>query len=109
MPKRHDCQARQYGDQMICAACGLNWDTNDPEPPACRKVDKRTKKAKSAKEGLEAAFAHARERRRVPEELPDHVAMEMAKAYHANAREGIKGRVAGMQAAWRVFLDTVEV
>ena len=109
MPKRHNCQARQYGDQMICAACGLNWDTNDPEPPACRKVDKRTKKAKSAKEGLEAAFAHARERRRVPEELPDHVAMEMAKAYHANAREGIKGRVAGMQAAWRVFLDTVEV
>ena len=67
------------------------------------------KNAKSAKEGLEAAFAHAKERRRVPDELPDHVAMEMAKAYHANAREGIKGRVAGMQAAWRVFLDTVEV
>lgn len=99
----------QYGDQMICAACGLNWDTNDPEPPECHKVDRRTKKAKSAKEGIEAAFAHAKERRRVPDELPDHVAMEMAKAYHANAREGIKGRVAGMQAAWRVFLDTVEV
>lgn len=110
MPKRpHECLARQYGDQMICAACGLNWDTNDPEPPECHKVDRRTKKAKSAQEGLEAAFAHAKERRRVPDELPDHVAMEMAKAYHANAREGIKGRVAGMQAAWRVFLDTVEV
>lgn len=107
MPKRpHECLARQYGDQMICAACGLNWDTNDPEPPECRKVDRRTKKAKSA---MEAAFAHAKERRRVPDELPDHVAMEMAKAYHANAREGIKGRVRGMQAAWRVFLDTVEV
>ena len=33
MPKRHNCQARQYGDQMICAPCGLNWDVNDPEPP----------------------------------------------------------------------------
>lgn len=35
--KRHNCQSRQYGDQMICAPCGLNWDTNDPEPPECRK------------------------------------------------------------------------
>jgi hypothetical protein len=94
---------------MICAACGLNWDTDDPEPPECQKVDRRSKKAKSAKEGLEASFAHAKERRRVPEELPDHVAAAMVKAYHANARDGLKGRVAGMQAAWRVFLDTVEV
>ena len=39
--KRHDCQARQYGDQMICAPCGLTWDTNDPEPPECRKNIKR--------------------------------------------------------------------
>lgn len=106
MPKRpHECLARQYGDQMICTACGLNWDTNDPEPPECHKVDRRSKKSKAAKE----CFAHAKERRRVPDELPDHVAVEMAKAYHANAREGIKGRVTGMQAAWRVFLDTVEV
>lgn len=30
------CRARQYSDQMICAACGLTWDTNDPDPPACR-------------------------------------------------------------------------
>jgi hypothetical protein len=21
---------------MICAACGLVWDTNDPEPPSCK-------------------------------------------------------------------------
>ena len=39
--KRHDCQARQYGDQMMCAPCGLTWDTNDPEPPECRKNIKR--------------------------------------------------------------------
>ena len=48
MKRPHECQARQYGDQMICAACGLNWDTNDMEPPACHKVDRRTKKAKEA-------------------------------------------------------------
>jgi hypothetical protein len=29
------CQARQESDQMRCAACGLLWDTNDPEPPVC--------------------------------------------------------------------------
>lgn len=105
----HECLARQYGDQMICAACGLNWDTNDPEPPACRKVDRRSKKAREAKEGLEAAMEHAKERRGLPDELPDHVAMEMAKAYKANARGGLKGQIAGMQAAYRLFLDRVEL
>lgn len=29
------CQAKQYSDQMQCAACGLAWDVNDPEPPEC--------------------------------------------------------------------------
>lgn len=28
------CKARQYNDQMLCR-CGLAWDVNDPEPPAC--------------------------------------------------------------------------
>lgn len=31
------CKARQYSDQMICGECGLSWDTNDPEPPECRR------------------------------------------------------------------------
>ena len=30
------CQARQHSDQMVCDACGLTWDMNDPEPPKCR-------------------------------------------------------------------------
>jgi len=30
-----NCLARQYSDQMNCAACGLVWDVNDPEPPPC--------------------------------------------------------------------------
>lgn len=31
------CGARQYSDQMLCE-CGLAWDTNDPEPPACPRL-----------------------------------------------------------------------
>lgn len=39
MPKRNSrCLARQHGDQMICADCGLVWDVNDPEPPTCAPV-----------------------------------------------------------------------
>ena len=30
------CQARQYSDEMSCAACGLSWDISDPNPPKCR-------------------------------------------------------------------------
>ncbi len=29
------CRARQFSDMMTCAACELQWDTNDPEPPVC--------------------------------------------------------------------------
>lgn len=28
------CEAYQCSDQMLCG-CGLAWDVNDPEPPAC--------------------------------------------------------------------------
>lgn len=30
-----NCKASQHSDQMICSACGLVWDINDPEPPEC--------------------------------------------------------------------------
>lgn len=109
MKTRPGCLARQYGDQMICHACGLNWDTNDPEPPECKKVDKRTKKAKEAAAGLDAAISHAKARQGLPHELPDDVAADMVKTYKANARDGLKGQIAGMQAAYRVFLDRVEL
>lgn len=33
---------------MFCAPCGMTWDANDPEPPACLKVDNRTKLAKAS-------------------------------------------------------------
>lgn len=108
MPKRHNCQARQYGDQMICAPCGLIWDTNDPEPPQCRPVDKRTKRAKAvAKFEAEAAPLKSKAPG-LPLDLPDDLAGEMVKVFHANARDGIKGHIRGMQAAYRLFLDRVE-
>jgi len=32
---RTGCSARQQSDQMTCDRCGLVWDMNDPDPPAC--------------------------------------------------------------------------
>lgn len=29
------CDAIQYSDQMVCTACDLGRDMNDPDPPAC--------------------------------------------------------------------------
>ncbi len=106
--KRHDCQARQYGDQMMCAPCGLTWDTNDPEPPECRKNIKRAI-ARVAKIEEQAAPRNAKQAPAFPHELPDEVAVEMVKTYQANARDGLKGQIAGMQAAYRLFLDRVEL
>lgn len=34
------CAARQYSDQMQCAACRLTWDTNDTDPPPCPRLVK---------------------------------------------------------------------
>lgn len=101
--KRHNCQGRQYGDQIICAPCGLIWDTNDPEPPECRKNIKRAV-ARVAKIEEEAAPLKSKGPRRFPVTLPDEVAVEMVKVFHANA-----GGITGMQAAYRLFLDRVEL
>ena len=100
--KRHACQARQYGDQMICAPCGLNWDVNDPEPPECRKNIKRAI-ARVAKIEEEAALLPIKPKG-MPTELPVDVAAEMVKTYQANA-----GGLSGMRAAYRLFLDRVEL
>lgn len=29
------CEATRQNDQMCCGRCGLQWDLNDPTPPAC--------------------------------------------------------------------------
>ena len=106
--KRHNCHARQESDQMRCVPCGLVWDMNDPEPPECRKNIKRAV-AKVAKIEEEAAPLKSKEPRRFPVMLPEEVAVEMVKTYQANARDGLKGQIAGMQAAYRLFLDRVEL
>lgn len=88
------CLARQFVDQMHCEACGLTWDFNDPEPPACKKVDMRTKSAKAV-----LAFDPAPPKLKgLPEQLPADVLAEMEKAHRAR----------GMQAAYRVLLDRIE-
>lgn len=32
---RQACRARRVNDQMQCGFCGLSWDLDDKEPPAC--------------------------------------------------------------------------
>ena len=108
MSRRPGCLARQYSDQMICAACGLTWDTNDPEPPECRKNIKRAV-ARVAKFEEQTAPLKVKKAPAFPHELPADVAVEMVKTYQANARGGLKGQIAGMQAAYRLFLDRVEL
>lgn len=102
MPKRHNCHARQESDQMRCVPCGLVWDMNDPEPPECRKNIKRAA-AKVAK--FEAETAPLKPKAKgLPVDLPSDVAAEMVKTYQANA-----GGLSGMRAAYRLFLDRVEL
>ena len=105
MSRRHACQARQYSDQMMCAPCGLTWDTNDPEPPDCRKVDRRSKVVKAVAE-FDAAPRVAKSPARLPDRLPVDLAAEMDRAYQANAQGG---HMAGIQAAYRILLDRVEL
>lgn len=87
----HVCKAVQYSDQMVCHACGLYWDVNDPAPPACQRG-----KRKPAPIAVEVAPL------RFPEELPPDVAVEMVKTYQANG-----AHVEGMRAAYRLLLDRI--
>ena len=102
--KRHDCKARQYGDQMICAPCGLTWDTNDPEPPECRKNIKRAAARVAAFEAEAVpVMPHRYGQGKFPPELPADVAGEMVLTFNANGRG-----LPGMRAAYRLLLDRVE-
>lgn len=35
LPKGVTCAIRRMSDQEACSTCGLAWDVNDPDPPAC--------------------------------------------------------------------------
>lgn len=86
------CLAKVYGSQTICVACGLNWDTNDAEPPACGQIDWRTKLVRAVVKSEPVPVKGG-----LPDKLPEHLAQLMEKAYEAN----------GMHAAYRVLLDEV--
>lgn len=100
--RAHFCQARQYGQQMICSACGLNWDISDPEPPTCMLRDARTRRAQETPKFEQAAIAKQAPglRLKIGPALGDEIAAEMDRAYQANGA----GR-RGMRAAYRVLLD----
>lgn len=93
------CRARIYGSQTICARCGLTWDTNDPEPPACNPKDQRTHEARAVAE-LSNEPAPPPVTVELPLVLPAPVAVDMSTAYRSRG-----GGVEGMQAAYRVLLD----
>ena len=38
------CRLVVAGGETYCASCGLRWDTNDPEPPACPKENEPPKR-----------------------------------------------------------------
>jgi hypothetical protein len=43
------CNAIRSGDQMQCGRCGLSWDVNDPDRPACNPINmaKRAQRERS--------------------------------------------------------------
>lgn len=100
MKTQRSCLARQHSDQMMCEACGLAWDVNDPDPPACRKVDRRSKIVKEIKTFDAPAAPRVK---RLPDQLPADLAIDMVKAFLANGQS-----INGMQAAYRLFLDRIE-
>lgn len=38
-------KVRRHGDQYHCAACGRQWDVNDPDPPPCKRESRAGEKA----------------------------------------------------------------
>lgn len=101
------CYARQYSDQMMCGPCGLQWDVKDPEPPECKRIDRRSSIARRAHDVLAAKF----EKRPsgtiaavIPAELPDELADAMNRAYNSG---GVAHREA-MRRAYRLFLDSLD-
>lgn len=42
------CAKTTRGDQVLCSLCGLQWDLNDGEPPACQRVEEGRLSLKAA-------------------------------------------------------------
>lgn len=97
---KSDCKARQHSDQMVCHACGLVWDMNDPDPPTCGNQPALFPNEQGSAPQIMPG--------KLPQSLPVELAAEMDRAYRANSSEGLTGRLRGMQAAYRVLLDRME-
>ena len=65
--KRTGCQAYQVSDQMSCPSCGLVWDMNDPDPPACRTIQQREV------EKMKQVIANEPEEHTIDEFICDHL------------------------------------
>lgn len=102
-----ECHARQFSDGMFCGVCGMTWDVNDTEPPPCRKVDHRTSLVRAALTATKELDTPAP--RRLPDELPAELALDMAVVFMVNKGFGPTSRIAAMQAAYRLLLDRMEL
>ncbi len=106
------CEARQESDEMACA-CGLRWDVNDPNPPACRRVRHAAPVPSSKRELLQSARkeylmvskipAAGEIINVIPDALSDTTARAMAAAYE-KARPHMTPEDCARR-AYRVFLD----
>ena len=103
------CEARQVNDQMMCP-CGLTWDVGDPDPPKCRRqrhVEPGKAIAPSVRAAVALDTARRLEVRAIPLKLPDEVALKMALAAGIGAIRTRAEQIDAMQAAYRVFLDSL--
>lgn len=98
---KKDCQARQYSDQMICGACGLQWDVNDFDPPDCKKTGGKARSSGAPSAPLPP------QPRGLPDELPADIAAEMFRTVQYARATGANG-VEAMRRAYRLLLDRVE-
>lgn len=99
------CSAERAVDfnGMRCAACGTQWENDDPEPPPCRTGVRALAPLVVQGEPVVARVDLAG----VPVTPPPELVERMVAAYEAWRNTGLDGRQRGMRAAWRMFLDEV--
>jgi hypothetical protein len=106
------CQARREGDGGVrCIACGLAWDHDDQDPPACGPRKPSAWPFKESTEPPILEFAQSEptpQTLELPIDLPADLAARMGRAFMvAYGSSGDHG--AAMRAAWRVALDEFSV
>lgn len=79
---------------MICGACGLSWDVDDADPPACNGIVTRAP----------VSVAVPSITRTLPAELPQYLAARMAAVYITSRKAAPEDR---MRDAYRALLDAL--